>query len=226
MEVNERQRSMFDVIHVIMNVCWATNRNEAIVKSSVETADYYDHSYASLIVMSVVPCWKLLPFVPFALLAVTRLWTLNASGCIGWTEPPVLWPKLSAPLYVHCGAHLIQRSKPRDFLSRSITWRQRRQRLVIVFLLYLSPNQHHRLVQDLHNTYQASRRRIPQKPSSCNTCHKFLVCVPSTKEQRIYYMFFLSYILTQKNLVSIKHKAFVINYSINFAIKAQRCALC
>ena len=35
---------MFDMVDVCMNIFAHTNRNEAIVKCVVETADYYDHS--------------------------------------------------------------------------------------------------------------------------------------------------------------------------------------
>ena len=84
--------------------------------------------------MLVVPVWKAFPFVPLAERAVTRLWTRNASGCIGCTLPPVLWPKFKAPLYVHWGAHLIHLSKPRDFLSASMICKQRRHLLVIIYL--------------------------------------------------------------------------------------------
>ena len=43
------------MVYIVMDVIASAYRNEAIVKSSVETADYYYHSYASLIVITQVP---------------------------------------------------------------------------------------------------------------------------------------------------------------------------
>lgn len=58
MEIQAHNVSVFDVIHVVVNVAWFTYRNEAIVISAVEWWDYYDHSLCIFDVDNASTCLK------------------------------------------------------------------------------------------------------------------------------------------------------------------------